>query len=163
MQTTPSLGYVIGGIGVAILLLAALAWLFVAVVNLRARLALRDANDRPYGLETSITDWKFGVAIGAILSPILAAILFLGILFPYDLDYHRYVVVQGKVEQVASRQISDGKAMSQRYVVILNGRPYGVDDTRAALLKAGDDVTLSCIKDYQWAAESGWVCNWGQQ
>lgn len=79
-------------------------------------------------------------------------------------DYHAWNVKQGTVERVAKRLVQNGdKGMSERYVVILDGRPYGVDDTRAALLEAGDPVRLKCKKDYEWGIEReahGWACRW---
>ena len=108
-------------------------------------------------------DWGMSLAftIGMVVCAIPALFGAFYVLWPFDWDYLSWHRVDGKVEQVASRQVSDGKAMSQRFVLVIDGRPYGVDDTRAALVKAGESVTLACKKEYQYAAESGWACNWG--
>lgn len=80
----------------------------------------------------------------------------------WNSDYLAYHPVSGTVQQMASRQIADGKSMSTRYVAVINGQPYGIDDTRAALLKAGDHVDLNCTKEYQWGStNNGYACNWG--
>lgn len=81
-------------------------------------------------------------------------------MYPYDTEYHKWHVVHGTVTQVDKRLIADGKAMSERYVVEVAGRSFGIDDTRAATLREGDTVTLSCKREWQYAAESGWACRW---
>jgi hypothetical protein len=80
----------------------------------------------------------------------------------FDSDYMAYKPVSGKVEQIASRQIADGKSMSQRFVFKINGQQYGIDDTRAALVKEGDTVNLNCTREYVWGStNNGYACNWG--
>lgn len=80
----------------------------------------------------------------------------------FNSDYMSYKPVAGKVEQIASRQIADGKAMSQRFVFKINGQQYGIDDTRAALVKEGDTVNLNCTKEFVWGStNNGYACNWG--
>ena len=77
-------------------------------------------------------------------------------------DYMAYKPVSGQVEQIASRQIASGKAMETRYVFQIDGEPYGVDDTRAALVKSGDNVSLNCVKEFVWGStNNGYACNWG--
>lgn len=80
----------------------------------------------------------------------------------YNGDYMRYTAVNGTVTDVASRQVSNDNGMSTRYVFRINGQDYGVDDTRAALVKAGDTATLNCKKEFVWGStNNGWACNWG--
>jgi hypothetical protein len=77
-------------------------------------------------------------------------------------DYLAFHPVHGVVQQIASRQISEGKGMSQRYVFTIDGQPYGVDDTRAALVKPGDAVSLNCTREFVWGStNNGYACNWG--
>lgn len=83
--------------------------------------------------------------------------------YPYDSSYHKWVEVSGTVQSVGSGNISDGNSMSTRFVVKIDGQDYGVDDTRAALLKPGDAVDLKCKKEYVYASEAGWACNWNQK
>ena len=102
-------------------------------------------------------------AVFAIGSWALAATFVIGTavgMYPYDSEYHQWRAVSGEVQQVSNRMISDGKAMSQRYVVVIGGQPFGIDDTRASLIKAGDTVSLSCKREWQYAAQSGWACRW---
>lgn len=81
--------------------------------------------------------------------------------FPFNSEYHQWRPVSGTVQQVSSRLVGSGKTVNQRFVVLINGQPFGVDDTRASLLKPGDHVDLVCKKEWQYAAKSGWGCNWG--
>jgi hypothetical protein len=44
----------------------------------------------------------------------------------------------------------------------INGQQYGVDDTRAALVKVGDTVNLNCTKQFVFGStNNGYACNWG--
>ena len=88
-----------------------------------------------------------------------------GMAFTTSADYHAWNVKEGKVERVAKRLIPSDKGMAERYVVTINGQPYGIDDTRAALIKAGDSVSLRCKKDFQWGIPReahGWACRWNK-
>lgn len=108
--------------------------------------------DDERGIAAGATAVALGLVV-AIASPIG--------MYPYSSEYHQWRTVHGKVEQVSSRLIAADKSMSQRFVVVIGGRPFAVDDTRASLLKAGDTVTLKCKREWQYAAESGWACRWG--
>lgn len=81
-----------------------------------------------------------------------------GALWPWDARFHQWRPVIGTVEQTNSRLISDGKTVSQRIVVSIDGKPYGCDDTRCTLLQKGDQVALTCKPEYQWAGVSGEAC-----
>lgn len=103
-----------------------------------------------------------GAAIiaGALVIAFIAQIGFM--MVGYSGDYLAYKPVNGTVEQIASRQIADGKGMSQRFVFKVSGQEYGVDDTRAALIKEGDNVSLNCTKQFVWGStNNGYACNWG--
>ena len=93
------------------------------------------------------------VILGLLLSP-------LG-MYPYDSEYHQWREVSGTVERIESRQIADGNGMSERYVFVIAGQPFGIDDSRAAVAEEGDTVTLRCKREWQYASESGWGCRWG--
>lgn len=84
--------------------------------------------------------------------------------YPWNSAYHQYREVDGTVTQVSSRLVAGDKATNQKFVVTLQGssQQFGIDDTRASLLKPGDAVTLSCIKSYQYGAQFGYNCNWGK-
>lgn len=82
-------------------------------------------------------------------------------MWPYDSEYHQWRTVSGEVEQVSKRLVGSGDSgMSERFVVVIAGQPFGVDDTRASLIEVGQDVTLSCKREWQYAAQSGWGCRW---
>jgi hypothetical protein len=75
------------------------------------------------------------------------------------------VDVRGKVQRTSSRFISagDNKGTNQRFVFVINGHPYGVDDTRASLTHRGDRIHLRCKKEHQWFqrySDDGWACRW---
>lgn len=93
---------------------------------------------------------------GLLITLIISAIVF----WPYEAQYHQWRPITGQVQQISSRMIADGKAMSQRFGVVIDGQPYAVDDTRASLLKVGDRVSLMCIKEWQWASTPGDACRW---
>jgi hypothetical protein len=103
-----------------------------------------------------------GMAFVAAL--ILAAFPIVGFsLVGWNSDYMAFHRVSGTVQQIASRQIADGKGMSQRFVVTIAGQPYAIDDTRAALLKVGDSVSLDCTREFVWGStNNGYACNWGE-
>lgn len=89
-----------------------------------------------------------------------------GFTYPFKYEYHHWVDKKGIVEQVSSRLISAGDkgGSNQRFVVVVNGEPLGVDDTRASLIKVGDSVFLKCKKEYEFGtslAANGWACKWG--
>jgi hypothetical protein len=111
----------------------------------------------------AFSESEVGIAVGTLF----AAVVILGIAasplgyYPYDSEYHQWRTVHGTVQTVSSRMIAADKAMSQRFVVQIDGQPFGIDDTRASLIKAGDTVTLRCKREWQYAADSGWACRWG--
>lgn len=104
---------------------------------------------------------------GWAIVAVWAGIFFLGFVifsatgyYPYDKEHHAYYTVQGKVTDINKRLIADGKAMSERYVVSVDGQPFGVDDTRASLVKVGGTITLGCKKEWVYASTDGWACRW---
>jgi membrane protein implicated in regulation of membrane protease activity len=97
----------------------------------------------------------FGIVAIVIVSVAVAAAS-----YPWKPEYHQFRTVQGPVQEVGKRLIAEDKSMSERYVLKINGQAYGVDDTRASLVKVGDTVTISCRRDWQYASTSGYVCRW---
>lgn len=116
-------------------------------------------SDAPRGYSDYVFEAKAGAWICSILALILVGAL-LGTLFPFSAEYHQWRKVHGEVEQVSKRLIGTDSGMAERYVVVVGGRPYGVDDTRASLVKEGDEITLRCIREWQYQAESGYGCRW---
>lgn len=85
--------------------------------------------------------------------------------YPFSSDFHRYYQVTGTVQEAKSRLISNGDGgMQERYAVKLaeSGQTFGVDDSRASLLKAGDPVDLRCKRDFEFNSVPGWACHWNQ-
>jgi len=145
-----SLGVLIGSPIAALLILAAL---IAIVLILRRRIEVVDSYDRD--------SMRIGLAIVSVFT--LFLLLFIGALYwPFSSEFHRYYKVSGPVSEVAKRQVAVDKAMQERYVLIIGGRPYAVDDTRAALVKPGDVVTLNCKREWVYNSDSGWACNWAQ-
>lgn len=108
--------------------------------------------------------WTWLVGGFCLLAGLLMLVLpLVGLsLVGFNGDYMAYKPISGQVQDIASRQIADGKAMSTRYVLMIDGQPYGVDDTRAALVKEGDTVNLNCTKEFVWGStNNGYACNWG--
>jgi hypothetical protein len=142
LADTPSMGLWLGGFATILVILACLAWIIFWAVG------------EPY-------DKWFGITTGT--GVLLATIIIAGIAYyPYKHDYHYYVAKQGRVERINSRLIAADNSVSQRFVVVINGQPYGIDDTRASLLKEGDFVKLHCKKEFDWgSSDQGWACKWG--
>lgn len=101
----------------------------------------------------------FGFGAGALVVAVGLLLAF----WPLKHDYHFWVPVDGKVERTGKRIVSSSDKIQERFVVTINGQPYGVDDTRASLLRPRDSVHLKCKKSYEWGTPSnahGWVCRW---
>lgn len=89
-------------------------------------------------------------------------------MWPLKYEYHHWVEKRGVVSDKNSRIFSTGsgddRAINQRIVLVVNGQPLGVDDTRATLAKKGDVVSLRCKKEHQFQQPyeaDGWSCRWG--
>lgn len=101
---------------------------------------------------------------GGVLVGLVVIGLTLGFSWPpFDLEYHRYKPVDGTIEQIQARMLADGNGgTSQMFAVRLRGNPtmYRCDDSRCSLLDGGDRLWLRCIREWQYAAEDGWKCNY---
>lgn len=83
-------------------------------------------------------------------------------MYPWKAEYHQWRPVTGRVTTVDSRMVPAGEhGMEQKFVVMFDGNPqqYGVIDTRAAGVKPGDQLTITCVRRWQWAGEHGYDCN----
>lgn len=82
--------------------------------------------------------------------------------WPWSAEYHRWHTTTGTVTSVSSRLLaSDTKdgGTTQRFVVELAGvGERSCDDTRCSLVKAGDVLTLSCKRAWQYAGQHGYDC-----
>jgi hypothetical protein len=143
IANTPSLGLVIG-LPIGLLCIAG------------GLAAIRFAN-RADTYDAPILRWGGTLVVAAAV--IAMALSF----WPWKWEYHSWQPVDGRVEKISSRFVSAGDkgGTNQRFVVVVGGQPYGVDDTRASLLKVGDTVHLKCKREFVWGSGSnGWGCNW---
>lgn len=164
-----TLGVLVGYPVAGLLLLAAIVTIVVLLVGYRrevARVAREAAHDREtYGTSYSGRPDRarlWGVIGGAVAIVVVSAAITIGS-YPWKPIYHSYRPVEGTVEQVGSRILSNGDdGPSQAFVVRVAGVDYRVDDTRAAQLHEGDQVRLACRRTWEYAAAPGEVCRWGR-
>lgn len=111
------------------------------------------------GFDVAPLRWSgFGcIATAALVAIGLASPLGM---YPYDSEFHQWREVTGTVDRIDSRLVADSEGMSERYIFVIDGHKFGVDDTRAAAASKGDTVTLRCKREWQYAANSGWGCRW---
>lgn len=139
LADVPTLGLLIGGPLVGLIILFALA---AAVFG-------GDEYDR------------IGFIIGGVGVALITAVIALSAFWPLRYEYHFWQPKNGVVQAVSQRLVPTDNGMEQKFVVVIDGQPYGITDTRAALLKPGDPVSLSCKRAYQWgSADHGWDCRW---
>lgn len=102
--------------------------------------------------------WSWAGPVGAVVT---VALTWWG-MYPWAAEYHHWVPKSGTVDTVDSRLISAGNSsMEDKFVVKFQGsdQQYGVLDTRAAGLKPGDHLTITCVKRWQWSGTHGYDCN----
>lgn len=79
--------------------------------------------------------------------------------WPFKAEYHKWTATEGTVTNMNKRLIPAGEhGMQERIVVVINGRQYGCDDTRCALIEKGDQVGLRCKKEFEWGSTNGYAC-----
>jgi len=146
---------------IAGIVLIPLGLIALTAAILMARRGLRDkATSDPYRDGFGWFLSAGGVALFA-LPAVIAPLIGFSIV-GWSSDYLTMKPVRGIVEDIASRQIASGKAMETRYVAVIDGQPYGIDDTRAALIKPGDTVSLNCTREFVYGSQdNGYACNWG--
>lgn len=148
-----SLGVLIGT-PIAIVLFLAFSGLAIYTLHLyRGEVAKRKTQ------RYATTTWGLPSIVFAVCA-LITVVIYAASMWPYHSEFHQWRSVTGTVQQISSRMVSSDKSMSQRYVVVIDGEPFAVDDTRASLLHKGDKVSLKCKKEYQFQAVSGWACNW---
>lgn len=136
------------GVLIGIPVLIVLALIFVAAILAARRSSDYDAPFMFYGGILGLVVVIAGGLIG---------------FFPYSSQYHRWHTTSGVVQEVSSRFLGSGdNGTTQKFVVRINGRDsgeYGCNDTRCALVKKGDRLTLSCKRTWQFSGRDGWDCN----
>jgi hypothetical protein len=106
-------------------------------------------------------------AVAAFGCALVVGAITLWAMWPLKYEYHHYVSKRGTVETISKRIISGGNGrISERVIVKMQDDPfpYGVDDTRAVLLKTGDPVAIKCKREHQFFQpyeQNGWACRWG--
>jgi hypothetical protein len=83
-------------------------------------------------------------------------------MYPWKAEYHQWRPVSGVVESADSRLMPAGDgSMEQKFVVSFKDNPqqYGVLDTRAAAVRPGDRLTITCVRRWQWSGAHGYDCN----
>ncbi len=83
-------------------------------------------------------------------------------MYPWKSEYHYWMPKSGTVARVDSRMVSTGdKSMETKFVVMFTGddQQYGVLDTRAAGVKTGDTLTITCKREWQFSGTDGYDCN----
>lgn len=140
MTTSPSAGLFLG-LPVAVLAIAG----FVTAATLLLRLAAADSFDQ------DAAEKRGGAGLFILLATTLTVILAVGF-YPYSWEYHSWRPVSGTVDQVNSRLIAGDNSTDQKFVVVFTGdrTPYGVTDTRMALIHSGDQLSITCKKSFQW-------------
>lgn len=146
VETTVSQGAIWGTVGFIIVLIIAL------VVIFGSWLAYQEDDDK----------FWIGSAVFGVLVGIFASVIYITSMWPFSWEYHEWRAVSGTVDQVSSRTMSDDNGnMVQRFVVRYgNGDERACDDTRCSLLKPGDQLSLTCKREWQWVGEHGWSCNY---
>lgn len=128
--------------------LAVAGWLLI-----RKARTVRDDFDRPMLL---------GLGIAGAAGAVLAVVGFWWGMYPWKAEYHEWRPVSGVVASVDSRLVPAGSnSMEDKFVVTFEGNPqqYGVLDTRAAGVKPGDTLTITCVRRWQWSGTHGFDCN----
>lgn len=147
-------------IGVPLLALFVLICLVIIVVGLQSLTTRGYYRERFPGLRTAgIT---FVVMVVVLITALVAY-------WPLKAEYHQYRSVSGVVAKISSRLIavgdSDHAGTDQKFVVVLTSGPqqYGVNDTRAALVKPGDEIHLRCKRSYEYGSDNaGYDCKWSR-
>lgn len=135
-------------IGAPIIVLALVVGVALLVI---ARPKIEDQFDR-----NVFTGFTVGIAV------CIAAPTFFLTSFPVSAEYLQWRPVDGTVQEIDKRLIGGDGGMSERYVVSIEGYsvPFSIDDTRAATLREGDQVSLMCTREWQWASNPGYACRW---
>lgn len=102
--------------------------------------------------------------IAGVVGLIVTLAITVGTYFPFSSEYHEWQTIRGTVEQVGSRLLAsgDGSGSTQRFVVQFRGDSgqYSCDDTRCALVKVNDTLTISCKRAWQFTGTPGYDCNY---
>lgn len=152
-ESAPLTGGIIGGTIAAGLTLLALGGCFVLA---RRWYRVSDRYDHTLAL---------GVTIGCGVAFIVPILAWLWASWPLSYDYHHWITKRVTVAATSSRLLTDSDGnINQKFVVrATDGAYYGVNDTRASLVREGARIILRCKKSYEFGtprAAQGWDCKW---
>lgn len=136
--------------------LLAIGFLIVAFV-LRRQALKEDRTDK----WNNYWIWQ-GFAIACLVGAVISSAGLAWGMYPWKAEYHQWRPVSGVVASVDKRLVSTGdKSMEDKFVVTFtgSGQPYGVLDTRAAGLKVGDRLSITCVRRWQYSGTDGYDCN----
>lgn len=144
-----------------LLILTGVAFVFLRRLSTRLK---TEAEKSRYSRESKLDDAHLARGASFLAVPValvIGALTWWG-MYPWKAEYHHWTPISGTVETVDSRLVSTGEnAMEDKYVVKLNGsdQQYGVLDTRAAGLKPGDHLSITCVRIWQYSGTDGFDCN----
>lgn len=120
-----------------------------------------------YSLYMYLTDKFDFFPLGiSITTSVLALLVGVGLwwgMYPWRAEYHQWRAVDGEVQTIDKRLVSTGdKSMEDKFVVTFKGNPqeYGVLDTRAASVRPGERLVITCVKRWQYSGTHGYDCNY---
>lgn len=104
-----------------------------------------------------------GAGVTAIFTGLFALCFIVGMfigMYPYEAQYHSYTPFSGQVEEINSRLIGIDGGSEQKFVVkfVGNDVEYGVYDTRMASVEPGQNLSLQCVREWQFEGIDGWDC-----
>lgn len=142
------------GESIAAVIIVPLIILILGVVGWLLRRRAQD-EDR----ESAFSDyWMFqGFAIVCWVTIPIVVISFWWSMFPWKTEYHQWQPKSGIVSKVDQRLLN----ATGKFVVSFQGsdQQYGVIDTRAAGIEVGDQLTITCVRRWQWSGTHGYDCN----
>ena len=100
------------------------------------------------------------------ISTVVSVIIILAVVvgyYPYGNQYHQFQPKYGTVTAIDKRIVSAGSSsMQEKFVVTFEGskQQYACMDTRCATIEVGDDLSLSCIREWEYSATDGWDCRY---
>lgn len=138
--------------------LEVLIWLPILILLGAALLAIA-----VWGLKISLQGVDDGLGLFISGPASITLILLVGLMlygyYPYEKPYHSYAKTAGTVDEIDSRLFASND-LSEKYVVRFEGsdQQYSCVDTRCANVRKGDELGLSCIRVFEYAAEDGYDC-----
>jgi hypothetical protein len=162
-DSQPSIGLLVGVPAAVVAFAACVTAIVLGIRAKRGFVASGKAKKGTYGYQDTYLLSLF-LRVGGIGAAVVTVAAALWSFYPWSTEYHMWRTIHGSISQISNRFIasgSDGGGSTQRFVVIFNGDTgqYSCDDTRCALLKVGDDLTISCKRAWQYSGTPGYDCS----